>query len=267
MNNYVVVYSDSLYHHGILGQKWGVRRYQNEDGTLTDAGKRRYNTTADGSTLVKKTAAERKAYAKQEHYDKAPDHVKKAIDYRNAESKGKRFVKDWLIGPSARVTYDMARSYGEGRVKSYLRSHFDMNVSDLLGAVAAGATAGAVNTATKSKNYQLAGVAGNVAGVATTYATRDKGLSLQQRSLGKRYEYGDPKKAAKYDAKIEALKSKKDYDVKSFDAITEDLAYPKSGKVFYSVEDAKRDQRATAEAYDKKIAKLENQRNKYVRNR
>lgn len=31
-----------MYHHGILGQKWGVRRYQNEDGTLTPAGKERY---------------------------------------------------------------------------------------------------------------------------------------------------------------------------------------------------------------------------------
>lgn len=30
-----------LIHYGILGQKWGVRRYQNEDGTLTEAGKAR----------------------------------------------------------------------------------------------------------------------------------------------------------------------------------------------------------------------------------
>ncbi len=34
-------YSPSLEHHGIKGMRWGVRRYQNEDGSLTDAGKRR----------------------------------------------------------------------------------------------------------------------------------------------------------------------------------------------------------------------------------
>ena len=37
------VYADeALAHHGIKGQKWGVRRYQNPDGTLTDEGQRRY---------------------------------------------------------------------------------------------------------------------------------------------------------------------------------------------------------------------------------
>ena len=31
-----------LAHHGILGQKWGVRRFENPDGSLTQAGKKRY---------------------------------------------------------------------------------------------------------------------------------------------------------------------------------------------------------------------------------
>lgn len=35
-------YTDSLAHHGILGQKWGIRRYQNPDGSLTPEGKLRY---------------------------------------------------------------------------------------------------------------------------------------------------------------------------------------------------------------------------------
>lgn len=38
-----MVRDTELYHHGIKGQKWGIRRYQNEDGSLTSAGKDRYN--------------------------------------------------------------------------------------------------------------------------------------------------------------------------------------------------------------------------------
>lgn len=33
---------NELYHHGIKGQRWGVRRFQNEDGSLTSAGRKRY---------------------------------------------------------------------------------------------------------------------------------------------------------------------------------------------------------------------------------
>lgn len=46
MNYYILsnggfVSEAELYHHGVKGQKWGVRRYQNKDGTLTNAGKKR----------------------------------------------------------------------------------------------------------------------------------------------------------------------------------------------------------------------------------
>lgn len=40
--NYGHMRSDELCHWGIKGMKWGVRRYQNKDGTLTPAGKKRY---------------------------------------------------------------------------------------------------------------------------------------------------------------------------------------------------------------------------------
>lgn len=45
MPNYTIIHGE-LYHWGIKGQKWGVRRYQNKDGSLTPAGKKRYDTDA-----------------------------------------------------------------------------------------------------------------------------------------------------------------------------------------------------------------------------
>lgn len=43
----------ALYHHGILGQKWGVRRYQNYDGTYTQKGLARYNKSKDAYEKAK----------------------------------------------------------------------------------------------------------------------------------------------------------------------------------------------------------------------
>ena len=39
---------DYIYHHGIKGQKWGIRRFQNKDGSLTPAGGKRQKQNDDG---------------------------------------------------------------------------------------------------------------------------------------------------------------------------------------------------------------------------
>lgn len=57
MSNYIIT-NEELYHHGVKGMKWGVRRYQNKDGSLTPSGKKRYSDkspyevkTVDGDTF------------------------------------------------------------------------------------------------------------------------------------------------------------------------------------------------------------------------
>lgn len=75
------MYEYELYHHGIKGMKWGVRRYQNADGSLTSAGKRRYD--------VENARAEVK---------KARQKVKKMQTAETASASLKRFADATAVG-------------------------------------------------------------------------------------------------------------------------------------------------------------------------
>ena len=78
-------YNNSLSHHGIKGQRWGVRRYQNPDGSLTEEGKARY-LNSDGSLN-----------------DKAPSKIKRAYNeyqYKKMQedrASGKLYEDDYVI--------------------------------------------------------------------------------------------------------------------------------------------------------------------------
>lgn len=68
--------TNELYHHGILGMKWGIRRYQHEDGTLTPEGRKRY-LKSNGDFDDKKTYTKKG----QKIYDNYTKHLEKHADY------------------------------------------------------------------------------------------------------------------------------------------------------------------------------------------
>lgn len=70
-----------LAHHGIKGQKWGIRRYENEDGTLTALGKMRYKTSYLEKNPKRYKTGNGQAAMANMYYD-----IKKAI---SKENKGK----------------------------------------------------------------------------------------------------------------------------------------------------------------------------------
>lgn len=112
MWQYTYGYSSELYHHGILGQKWGIRRFQNYDGTLIKKGTvvRRVSVTEDDPNIDNKkyVSINKKDHAKWEKlfgegyldlgYATYNQKYKVTNDLKvwTAEEQGKAFVEAML---------------------------------------------------------------------------------------------------------------------------------------------------------------------------
>lgn len=66
------MYTSELYHWGILGMRWGVRRYQNKDGSLTPAGRKRYNLSSlkDENGRIKEENLSKLGFDKETYGDR-----------------------------------------------------------------------------------------------------------------------------------------------------------------------------------------------------
>ena len=83
MDNLDKITYDEIKHHGIKGQKWGVRRYQNEDGSLTAKGKQRYGTQENFERQYPQESKKKMKKAKGE------------VDvYKDAAGKAKRGMEE-----------------------------------------------------------------------------------------------------------------------------------------------------------------------------
>lgn len=115
-NNYELV------HHGIPGMKWGVRRYQNRDGSLTAAGKKRQKTvTVDEKKIDKRKPTKLKDLSDTElrekinrmELEKRYRDLSQSTEGRSALNRGKRFVAD-VVENSARNIGTQALTYAMG---------------------------------------------------------------------------------------------------------------------------------------------------------
>lgn len=88
MSNRYVISSTELYHHGIKGQRWGIRRFQKKDGSLTSAGKKRYYDTPELNKQKREMESAKKAYkTSKEAYNRAYN------DYSSYQTSSKKALQ------------------------------------------------------------------------------------------------------------------------------------------------------------------------------
>lgn len=99
MNIYVPIFNGELYHHGIKGMKWGIRRFQKKDGSLTSAGKKRYDESGQPKKSKHRTKLE-EAYRKR------------GLSQKEAEAAAsKRIRTEKILGASAALTVGACAAY------------------------------------------------------------------------------------------------------------------------------------------------------------
>lgn len=101
-----VIREDELYHHGIKGQKWGVRRFQNPDGTLTAEGRKRYGSK--GSAIKSPVTS----------IIKNPNHI--MTDYKNgkvSKTEDARDLANRILNGKVSIIKGNGVTVSEGRAK------------------------------------------------------------------------------------------------------------------------------------------------------
>ena len=177
-----------LIHHGILGMKWGVRRYQNYDGTLTPAGRKHYYSTSGalhelndkGKDFNRKQLKRAESYSGTTSYNvrKGNPNFNKALDeYKQSKSENNKHYSEHLR--------KWANQEGEYKGKDYYQFK-DMSYDDWISS-----KAGQREKAARSKLEKMVNDAAKEHPLYDKTFKQLKNIAVGDESLTKDIKYGE----------------------------------------------------------------------------